>query len=169
MIGQGFTTSGHAGLSFHCTAMRCFHQWAEQLSRRRFFFFDYNFMCSSRCFVCIIIILSFFFQDLCSHFAAHPDFVFQSFCSYFAVFSYSIYQACSISTEYAPQTQVEYIQQAPATSSDTPECGLLHEKLSLMWGDYQDKVDELTMEMNKSAYLIERLEITCLGWQAMHS
>ena len=29
-----------------------------------------------------------------------------------------------------------------------------------MWGDYQDKVDELTMEMNKSAYLIEKLDIT---------
>ena len=24
-------------------------------------------------------------------------------------------------------------------------------KLSLMWGDYKDKVDELTMEMNKNA------------------
>lgn len=38
--------------------------------------------------------------------------------------------------------------------------GLLHDKLSLMWGDYKDKVDELTMEMNKNAYLFEELQIT---------
>ena len=36
-------------------------------------------------------------------------------------------------------------------SPDSPDCGLLHNKLSLMWGDYKDKVDELTMEMNKNA------------------
>merc|ERR1719198_2646113 len=45
-------------------------------------------------------------------------------------------------------------------SPDTPDCGLLHDKLSLMWGDYKDKVDELTMEMNKNAYLFEELKIT---------
>ena len=28
-----------------------------------------------------------------------------------------------------------------------------------MWGDYKDKVDELTMEMNKHAYLFEELKI----------
>merc|ERR1740117_2101958 len=33
-----------------------------------------------------------------------------------------------------------------------PDCGLLHDKLSLMWGDYKDKVDELQMEMNKNQY-----------------
>ena len=45
-------------------------------------------------------------------------------------------------------------------SPDPPDCGLLHDKLSLMWGDYKDKVDELTMEMNKNAYLFEELHIT---------
>jgi hypothetical protein len=39
-------------------------------------------------------------------------------------------------------------------SPDPPDCGLLHDKLSLMWGDYKDKVDELTMEMNKNAYML---------------
>ena len=45
-------------------------------------------------------------------------------------------------------------------SPDTPDCGLLHDKLSLMWGDYKDKVDELTMEMNMNAYMFEELKIT---------
>jgi hypothetical protein len=45
-------------------------------------------------------------------------------------------------------------------SPDPPDCGLLHDKLSLMWGDYKDKVDELTMEMNKNAYLFEELKYT---------
>jgi len=45
-------------------------------------------------------------------------------------------------------------------SPDPPDCGLLHDKLSLMWGQYKDDVDELTMEMNKNAYLFEELKIT---------
>merc|ERR1719230_1199423 len=45
-------------------------------------------------------------------------------------------------------------------SPDPPDCGLLHDKLSLMWGDYKDKVDALTMEMNKNAFLFEELKIT---------
>merc|ERR1719503_314606 len=45
-------------------------------------------------------------------------------------------------------------------SPEPPDCGLLHDKLSLMWGDYKDKVDELTMEMNKNAYLFEELKFT---------
>ena len=32
--------------------------------------------------------------------------------------------------------------------------------LSLMWGDYKDKVDELTMEMNKNSFLFEELKIS---------
>jgi hypothetical protein len=32
-------------------------------------------------------------------------------------------------------------------SPEPPKCWLLHDKLSLMWGEYKDKVDELTMEM----------------------
>ena len=44
-------------------------------------------------------------------------------------------------------------------SPDPPDCGLLHDKLSLMWGDYKDKVDELTMEMNKNAFMFEELKM----------
>ena len=40
-------------------------------------------------------------------------------------------------------------------SPDLPDCGLLHDKLSLMWGDYRDKIDESTMEMNKNAFIFE--------------
>ena len=39
-----------------------------------------------------------------------------------------------------------------------PDCGLLHDKLSLMWGSYKDKVDELQMEMNKNQYEFEELK-----------
>jgi len=39
------------------------------------------------------------------------------------------------------------------------DCGLLHDKLSLMWGDYKDKVDELTMEMNKNEFMFEELKM----------
>merc|ERR1719265_2743346 len=39
-----------------------------------------------------------------------------------------------------------------------PDCGLLHDKLSLMWGDYKDKVDELQMEMNKNEFEWEELK-----------
>ena len=104
-------------------------------------------MCSSVLFV--------FLQ--CSNVSAHQELCFQVFVSYCVVFfAYCIYQQC-ISIEYAPQPQVEYIQQASGTSSgimcstDIPDCGLLHDKLSLMWGDYKDKIDELTMEVNKKA------------------
>lgn len=45
-------------------------------------------------------------------------------------------------------------------SPDPPDCGLLHDKLSMMWGDYKDQVDELTMDMNKNEYLFEELKIT---------
>ena len=39
-----------------------------------------------------------------------------------------------------------------------PDCGLLHDKLSLLWGDYKDKVDELQMEMNKNEFEWEELK-----------
>ena len=39
-----------------------------------------------------------------------------------------------------------------------PDCGLLHDKLSLLWGDYKDKVDELQMEMNKNDFEWEELK-----------
>merc|ERR1719359_203485 len=37
-------------------------------------------------------------------------------------------------------------------SPEPPDCGLLHDKLSLMWGEFKDKVDELTMIMMKNEY-----------------
>lgn len=40
-----------------------------------------------------------------------------------------------------------------------PDCGLLHDKLSLLWGDYKDKVDELQMEMNKNEFEWEELKL----------
>merc|ERR1719197_1546581 len=44
-------------------------------------------------------------------------------------------------------------------SPDTvPDCALLHDKLSLMWGQFKDKVDELTMEMMKNHYEFEELK-----------
>jgi len=33
-----------------------------------------------------------------------------------------------------------------------PDCALLHDKLSLMWGEFKDKVDELTYEMMKNEF-----------------
>jgi len=41
---------------------------------------------------------------------------------------------------------------------DPPDCALLHDKLSLMWGEFKDKVDELTMEMMKNEYEFEELK-----------
>merc|ERR1719506_3050985 len=32
-----------------------------------------------------------------------------------------------------------------------PDCGLLHDKMSLMWGTYKDEVDELQHEMDTKA------------------
>jgi len=42
---------------------------------------------------------------------------------------------------------------------DPIDCGLLHDKLSLMWGEYKDKVDELTMEMMKNQVEFEELKM----------
>jgi len=39
-----------------------------------------------------------------------------------------------------------------------PDCGLLHDKMSLMWGEYKDKVDELTMVMMKNQFEYEELK-----------
>jgi hypothetical protein len=40
----------------------------------------------------------------------------------------------------------------------TPDCALLHDKLSLMWGEFKDKVDELTMVMMKNEYEFNELK-----------
>merc|ERR1719482_705524 len=39
-----------------------------------------------------------------------------------------------------------------------PDCGLLHDKMSLMWGKFKDLVDELQHEMDKNAYEFEALK-----------
>merc|ERR1719364_449838 len=36
-----------------------------------------------------------------------------------------------------------------------PDCGLLHDKMSLMWGEYKDKVDELQQHMDKEEFEYE--------------
>jgi len=41
---------------------------------------------------------------------------------------------------------------------EPPDCALLHDKLSLMWGEFKDKVDELTMEMMKNEVEFEELK-----------
>merc|ERR1719463_268247 len=39
-----------------------------------------------------------------------------------------------------------------------PDCGLLHDKMSLMWGKFKDLVDELQAEMDKNAFAFEALK-----------
>merc|ERR1719440_235177 len=39
-----------------------------------------------------------------------------------------------------------------------PDCGLLHDKMSLMWGEYKDKVDELQQTMDKNEFECEEEE-----------
>jgi len=41
---------------------------------------------------------------------------------------------------------------------DPPDCALLHDKLSLMWGAFKDEVDELAMQMMKNQYEFEELK-----------
>merc|ERR1719443_2662539 len=36
--------------------------------------------------------------------------------------------------------------------TEPPDCGLLHDNMSLMWGKFKDLVDELQAEMDKNAY-----------------
>merc|ERR1719311_1508490 len=42
--------------------------------------------------------------------------------------------------------------------SRPPECWLLHDKFSLMWGKYKDLVDELQMEMDKNEFEFNELK-----------
>merc|ERR1719379_150191 len=39
-----------------------------------------------------------------------------------------------------------------------PDCGLLHDKMSLLWGKYKDLVDELQQEMDKNEFEFEELK-----------
>merc|ERR1719181_168137 len=40
-----------------------------------------------------------------------------------------------------------------------PDCGLLNDNMSLLWGKFKDLVDELQMEMDKNAYAWKMLQI----------
>jgi hypothetical protein len=42
--------------------------------------------------------------------------------------------------------------------SEPQDCGLLHDKFSLMWGKYKDLVDELQTEMDKNEFEFEELK-----------
>merc|ERR1719171_711131 len=42
--------------------------------------------------------------------------------------------------------------------SEPPDCGLLHDRFSLMWGKYKDLVDELQMEMDKNEFEFNELK-----------
>merc|ERR1719387_1024831 len=48
--------------------------------------------------------------------------------------------------------------QKACTGSRPPECWLLHDKMSLLWGKYKDLVDELQHEMDKNKFEFEELE-----------
>merc|ERR1719197_781358 len=39
-----------------------------------------------------------------------------------------------------------------------PDCGLLHDKMSLLWGKYKDLVDELQQTMDKNEFEFEELK-----------
>merc|ERR1719443_1799984 len=42
--------------------------------------------------------------------------------------------------------------------TDPPDCGLLHDNMSLMWGKFKDLVDELQAEMDKNLYEFNMLK-----------
>jgi hypothetical protein len=44
-----------------------------------------------------------------------------------------------------------------------PDCGLLHDKLSLLWGEFKDKVDELTTIMMKNEFTFHELKTNLNG------
>merc|ERR1719460_547222 len=39
-----------------------------------------------------------------------------------------------------------------------PDCGLLHDTMSLMWGKFKDLVDELQQEMDKNEFEFQELK-----------
>merc|ERR1719443_2343537 len=43
--------------------------------------------------------------------------------------------------------------------TDPPDCGLLHDNMSLMWGKFKDLVDELQAEMDKNLYEFNMLKM----------
>jgi len=67
--------------------------------------------------------------------------------------------ALPIAVDEAPvKGEDEPVDAGKSCPPTPPDCGLLHDKLSLMWGDYKDKVDELQMEMNKNEFEFEELK-----------
>merc|ERR1719321_2203313 len=57
-----------------------------------------------------------------------------------------------------PLPKVEVVKRVPVEagklkcSKGPPDCGLLNDKMSLMWGKYKDLVDELQQEMDKNDF-----------------
>merc|ERR1711920_117348 len=54
-------------------------------------------------------------------------------------------------------------EEAPAgqwkkCTGEKPNCGLLHDTMSIQWGKFKDLVDELTFEMHKNADAFEELK-----------
>merc|ERR1719389_1581553 len=43
--------------------------------------------------------------------------------------------------------------------TEPPDCGLLHDNMSLMWGKFKDLVDELQAEMDKNLYEFDMLKM----------
>jgi len=56
------------------------------------------------------------------------------------------------------QDQPDLASQAKKCTDGTPNCGLLHDTMSLMWGKYKDLVDELQVEMDKKDSDFEELK-----------
>ena len=65
-----------------------------------------------------------------------------------------------VKTSVAPvKDGMDAMEASLACNPDTvPDCALLHDKLSLMWGEFKDKVDELTMIMMKNQFEFEELK-----------
>jgi hypothetical protein len=66
------------------------------------------------------------------------------------------------------QDGMSAVEASLACNPDTvPDCALLHDKLSLMWGEFKDKVDELTMIMMKNEYEFGELKTNLNNQLAM--
>ena len=63
-------------------------------------------------------------------------------------------------TEFAGEVMGDENQCMKSCGPDPPDCGLLHDKLSLLWGEYKDKFVELTMEMMHGQIRFTEMEIT---------
>merc|ERR1719420_740136 len=63
-----------------------------------------------------------------------------------------------------PVPKVKVVKRLDATVGSTrcpnvpPDCGLLHDNMSLMWGKFKDLVDELQAEMDKNQFEFEELK-----------